>query len=135
MRVREKAHTQTIRVTRCHARTVRRRVTRVVTVRRRGRTVHVKRREMVRVVVEPHTVLKTSRRVSHGQATTVDGWLGTTAGTALAGQPVEVLTVPDNGSANVHVAARVTTAANGGWSARLPAGPSRLIEATLSRRP
>jgi hypothetical protein len=42
---------------------------------------------------------------------------------------VDVLTAADNGRENFHVAAVTTTAANGGWSARLPAGPSRLVEA------
>ena len=50
-RVREKAHTQKITVTRCHARTVRRRITREVTIRRHGKKVRVKRSRVVRVVV------------------------------------------------------------------------------------
>jgi hypothetical protein len=129
-RVHEKAHIQKIKVTRCHARTVRRRITRVVTVQRHGKRVRVKRSRLVRVVVEPRTVFKTTRRVRHGHGTIVDGWLGTTTGTALAGQTVDVLTAADNGRENFHVAAVTTTAANGGWSAPLPAGPSRLIDAT-----
>jgi hypothetical protein len=129
-RVREKAHTQKIKVTRCHARTVRRRITHEVTVRRHGKKVRVKRTRVVRVVVEPRTVFKTSRRVRHGHGTVVDGWLGTATGTALAGQTVEVLTAADNGRESFHVAAVTTTAANGGWSARLAAGPSRLVEAS-----
>jgi hypothetical protein len=128
-RVREKAHTQKIKVTRCHARTVRRRITREVIIHRHGKKVRVKRSRVVRVVVEPRTVFKTSRRVRHGQGTTVSGWLGTATGTALAGQTVDVLTAADNGRENFHVAAVTTTAANGGWSARLAAGPSRLVEA------
>lgn len=128
-RVREKAHTQKVKVTRCHARTVRRRVTRQVTIRRNGKKVRVTRSRVVRVVVEPRTVLETSRRVRHGRGSTVSGWLGTATGVALEGQTVDVLTAADNGRENFHVAAVATTAADGGWSARLPAGPSRLIEA------
>jgi hypothetical protein len=128
-RVREKAHTQKVKVTRCHARTVQRRITRKVTVRRHGKKVRVKRTRVVRVVVEPRTVLKTSRRVRHGQGTIVDGWLGAADGVALVGQTVDVLTAADNGRDNYHVAAVTTTAANGAWSARLPAGPSRLVSA------
>jgi hypothetical protein len=128
-RVREKAHTQKVTVTRCHARTVRKRITREVTIHRHGRKVRVKRSRVVRVVVEPRTVFKTSRRVRHGQGSTVSGWLGTATGVALGGQTVDVLTAADNGRENFHVAAVTTTAANGGWSARVPAGPSRLIEA------
>ncbi len=48
------------------------------------------------------------------------------------GQTVDVLTAADNGRENFHVAAVVTTSANGGWSARLPGGPSRLVEATYA---
>jgi hypothetical protein len=134
-RVREKAHTQTIKVTRCHARTVRRRITREVTIHRHGKTVRVKRSRVVRVVVEPRTVFQTSRRVRHGKGTTVDGWLGTATGIALGGQTVDVLTAADNGRENFHVAAVATTAANGAWSARLPDGPSRLIEAEYPGAP
>jgi hypothetical protein len=128
-RVREKAHTQKVTVTRCHARTVRKRITREVTIHRHGRKVRVKRSRVVRVVVEPRTVFKTSRRVRHGQGSTVSGWLGTATGVALGGQTVDVLTAADNGRENFHVAAVTTTAADGAWSARLPAGPSRLVEA------
>jgi hypothetical protein len=128
-RVREKAHTQKVKVTRCHARTVRRRITRVVTVRRHGKNVRVKQSRVVRVVVEPRTVFKTTRRVRHGHKSTVSGWLGTATGVALGGQTVDVLTAADNGRENFHVADVTTTAANGGWSAPLPAGPSRLVEA------
>jgi hypothetical protein len=128
-RVREKAHTQKIKVTRCHARTVQRRITREVTIHRHGKRVRVKRSRTVRVVVEPRTVFKTSHRVRHGQGSTVSGWLGTATGVALGGQTVDVLTAADNGRENFHVAAVATTAANGGWSAKLPAGPSRLVEA------
>jgi hypothetical protein len=134
-RVRERAHTQKVKVTRCHARTVRRRITREVTIRRNGKKVRVKRSRVVRVVVEPRTVLKTSRRVRHGHGTIVDGWLGTADGVALAGQTVDVLTAADNGRNNYHVAAVTTTAANGAWSARLPAGPSRLVSATYGGSP
>jgi hypothetical protein len=108
---------------------VRRRITREVTIHRHGKKVRVKRSRVVRVVVEPRTVFKTSRRVRHGQGSTVSGWLGTATGVALGGQTVDVLTAADNGRENFHVAAVTTTAANGGWSARLPAGPSRLVEA------
>jgi hypothetical protein len=129
VRVREKARIQTVKVTRCHARTIRRRVTRRVTVHRHGKTIRVIRTRLIRVVLEPRRVFKTTERVGHGKPAEVDGWLGTTAGVALGGQTVQVLTAPDNGRENFHVAAVTTTAANGAWTARLRAGPSRLIEA------
>ncbi len=52
------------------------------------------------------------------------------AGRGRAGRAaVQVLTAADNGRHNYHVAATVITAANGGWSARVGPGPSRLIRA------
>ena len=130
VRVHERAHRQRVRVTRCHVRTVRRRVAYWVTVRRHGHKVRVRRHKTVRVALLPHTVTKTRRVVGHGRGTTVNGWLGTPSGVALAGQTVQVLTAADNGRNNYHVAATVTTAANGGWSARIGPGPSRLIRAS-----
>jgi hypothetical protein len=128
-RVRDRAHTEQITVTHCHAQTRRKRVTVVVMVRRHGKQVRVRRHKTIRVLLTPHVVQKTQRRVAHGRATTVEGWLGTTAAVALAGQTVQVLTAPDDGLGNYQVAATVTTAVDGSWSARLPAGPSRLIKA------
>jgi hypothetical protein len=130
VRVREKAHTQKIKVTKCHPRTVRRRVTRVITIRRHGKKVRVRRRKLERVVVGPRSVLTKRERVGHGRPASVFGWLGTNDGVALGGQRVDVITAADNGRNNYHVAAVATTAANGAWSARLPAGPSRLVSAS-----
>ena len=56
-------------------------------------------------------------------------------GTALGGQRVELLTAPDNGVGHFTVAAVAATAANATWSARLPAGPSRVIEASYAGAP
>ena len=46
-----------------------------------------------------------------------------------------MLTAPDNGLGDFTEAAVATTAANGSWSARLPAGPSRLVEASYAGAP
>lgn len=129
IRVYERAHTQRVRVTRCHVRTRRRRITVWVTVIRHGRRVRVRRHRIVRVLLRPHLIRKTTRTVRHGHGTTVDGWVGTTAGVALAGQTVQVFTAADNGRNNYHLAATATTKTNGTWSARLGPGPSRLIRA------
>jgi hypothetical protein len=48
---------------------------------------------------------------------------------------VDVLTAPDNGRGNFRLAAVATTAADGGWSARLAAGPSRLVTAVYPGGP
>jgi len=135
VRTRRRAHTRVVRVVKCRARTVIRHRMVWITVYRHGQRVPVRRRRLVRVIVPPHAVLKTHRLVDHGRAATVSGWLGTYNGVALGGQTVEVLTAPDNGSDAFRPTARGVTAANGGWRARLPAGPSRLIEAAYGGGP
>jgi hypothetical protein len=129
IRVHRRGHTRLVRVVKCHDRTVLRRRTVWITAHRHGKKVRVRRHRTVRIIAPPHAVLKTHRVVDHGRATTVSGWLGTYNGVALHGQTVEVLTAPDNGSNSFTPVARAMTATNGSWSARLPAGPSRLIEA------
>jgi hypothetical protein len=135
VRLHRRAHTRLVRVTRCHARSVRRRVVVWVSVRRHGKKVRVRRHKTIRVLLTPHTVNKTTRRVGHGRSTTVSGWLGTTGGIALAGQTVDVLTAADNGRGDFRVAAVARSAADGGWSARLVAGPSRLVTAAYAGGP
>jgi hypothetical protein len=118
-RVRAKipAQTRTVTRVRCHPRYVRRRV-------RVGR--HWR---FVKVPVLPRAVLASSRRVAFGHSTEIHGWLGTAQGNALGGQRVRILASPDNGSMAFRQEAVATSAANGTWSARLPAGPSRIIRA------
>ena len=135
MRVRRRARTKLERVTRCHARIVRHRITVWTTVTRHGKKVRVKRHKTINVVELPHVVMHGSRLVGHGKRTTVSGWLGMPDGTALGGQVVHVLSAPDNGLGGFRVAEVATTAANGTWSARLPAGPSRLVEASYAGAP
>jgi hypothetical protein len=130
IRIHRRGFTETVKVTRCHPRTVREHRIVWVTVRRHGHRVRVRRRQTSRVVVLPHVVDQTQRRVAFGQTTTVNGWVGTYSGTALAGQTVQILTAPDNGSDAFTPTATATTVANGAWTATIPAGPSRLIEAT-----
>ncbi len=111
-----------------------------ITVRRHGKRVRVKTRAHVRTerVLRCHprrVVGRASRVVGFGRGTTVDGYLGTTTGVALAGRAVRVLTAPDNGSGRFTQAAVVKTAANGAWTARLHAGPSRIVEAVYDGDP
>jgi hypothetical protein len=122
--VKTRSHVRIERVMRCHPRTVRRRITVFRHVRRHGHLVTIKRVKVVRVVVPPHVTARAARVVQFGHSTTVDGWLGTSTGTALAGRTVEILTAPDNESDQFSRVATATTAANGSWTARLPAGPS-----------
>src|SRR5206468_12122781 len=127
--------TRVERVTRCQPRTVRRRTVVFVRRRRHGHVVRVKRIKIVRVVVPPRVIARTSRRVRFGRSTTVNGYLGTAAGIAIAGHTVRVLTAPDNGGNQFTQAAVVTTAANGTWTAKLPRGPSRIVEAVYDGDP
>jgi hypothetical protein len=66
---------------------------------------------------------------------TLHGVLMSSAGLPLAGQPVAVLTAPDNGSNAFAQAAAVTTGPDGSWTATLPPGPSRIIEASYPGSP
>lgn len=135
VKVRTRTRTKVERVMRCHPRTVVRRTVVFVRARRHGHMVKVKRTKLVRVVVPPHWVAHSARVVPFGHGTTVDGWLGTSSGTALAGQIVHVLTAPNNGSNAFTETATVTTTATGGWTAQLPGGPSRVVEAVFDGSP
>ncbi len=123
LRIELPAQTRTITVVHCHPRIVRRRV------RVHGRW------ETERVVLLPHTVRELTKRVPYGAATTISGWLGTAEGNALAGQRVRILTAPDNGHRRFTQAAVAITASDGSWTAGLPAGPSRLVEAVYDGAP
>jgi hypothetical protein len=127
--VHRRARTKTEHVTKCHPRTKLERRLVSVKVRRHGRIARVKRVKLVRVVLLPHVVGQLTRRVRHGKTTTVSGWLGTYNGVALGGQTIEVLTAPDDQQDAFAPTATATTASNGSWTATLPAGPSRLVEA------
>src|SRR5450755_1723777 len=129
VKVKTRARKKVERVMRCHPRTVRRRTVVFVRLRRHGHVVKVKRIKIVRVVVPPRVIARTSRAVAFGRGTTVNGYLGTSAGIAIGGHAVRVLTAPDNGGGQFTQAAVVTTAANGTWTATLPPGPSRIVEA------
>ena len=127
--VHKRAGYKVVKVIRCHERRVRRRITVPQVVLRNGKHVQTQRPKTVWVAVPPHVVGSTTRRVRHGRGTTVDGWLGTLGGTALGGEPVRVLTAPDNGQERFRLATIVRTAADGSWRAQLRPGPSRLVEA------
>ncbi len=119
-------------VRRCKARTVKRRVLVELkrhgkVVRRNGKVVRVKRTE--RVVLLPHRIHRTLRHVRHGRGTTVSGILLLSDGTPIAGQTVTILGAANNAAHAFAPISSTTTDANGFWVAKIPAGPSRLIEA------
>jgi len=101
----------------------------------RGKIVRVRRAKRIRVVVLPHVVTHTAKRIAHGKSTVVSGWLGMPNGTALGGQTVRVLTAPDNGLGHFSQAAVATTRADGTWRAHVPAGPSRFVEGAYDGAP
>ena len=135
VRVKKRAHSKVVTATRCHARVVRRTITVWKTVTRHGKKVRVKRHKTIKVVELPHVVMHSSKLVGYGRRTSVSGWLETSDGTTLGGQVVRVLTAPDDGLGQFTSAAVTTTAANGAWSAQLPVGPSRLVEAYYAGAP
>jgi len=137
VKVETRTRRKLVKVTKCHPKTKRVRVVVRVPLRHRGKVVrhhgkivYRKKVEHKRVVVAPHWKSKAKEHVGHGHATGVSGWLGLSDGTALSGQTVQILTAPDNGLRQFAVAATATTAANGTWTAALPAGPSRIVEAS-----
>jgi hypothetical protein len=132
VRVRTPATVEVVKVTRCHPRLVRKRVAVWEPIIRNGKRTRVKRRKVIRVAVPPHVADYTAQAVPWGRRTTVSGWLGTAGGTALAGQRVSVFIAPNNGRYRFRLAREVKTASNGSWSARLPAGPSRLVKAVFA---
>jgi hypothetical protein len=117
VRVHRRARVRIRREVRCHARVVVRKV------RVRG---HLKPR---RVVVLPHTVQISAKRVGFGRSAAVTGWVGLSNGTALGGVPVRVMTATDNGRDRWRLATVATTSPDGVWKATLKPGPSRLVSA------
>ncbi len=135
IKVRRRARFITKKVTKCHPRTAIRRVVVRIRVRRHGKDIWVKRRERERVVLLPHHKNSYSLRVGHGKPATVSGWLGNYAGVALSSQPITVVTAPNNGLGQFTAAAVATTSATGWWGVKLPAGPSRLVQAVYGGSP
>lgn len=107
--------TRVITVVRCHLRVV----TRRVKVGGHWTT--------ERIVLHPYVVEENAEQVPYGTATTVIGSLRTAVGAPVGYQRVEIWTAPDNGLRQFSESAIAVTNANGTWSARLPAGPSRLV--------
>jgi hypothetical protein len=115
--VKRRARTIVRKVTRCHAQMV---------VKKVCHAGHCTKR---RVPVLPHTVQLSKLRVGYGKNAAVSGWLLASNGDALAGQPVSIMTTPDNGSNAFTQTATATTGPYGTWTAELPPGPGRLVEA------
>lgn len=111
------AQTRRVRVVHCHPRVVHRRV------RQNGHWI------TKRIVLLPHRVDVSHLRVPYGKSATLTGWLGTPSGDALAGQQVEVMSTPANGSKNRRQVAVTRTGPDGVWTVHLRPGPSRILGA------
>jgi hypothetical protein len=77
-------------------------------------------------------------RVAHvpfGRAVTIYGLLTTADQAPIAGAQMNILSAPDNGTRQFAQTAVATTDATGHWAAKLPAGPSRIIEALYNGSP
>jgi hypothetical protein len=109
--------TEWIAVVHCQLRVVHR------TVRRNGQWVTTTELAL------PRQVSRSRTRIPFGQPATVSGWLGAPDGTALADQPVRILTAPVDGALHFTQAAVARTSSTGIWTARLAAGPSRVVVA------
>ena len=77
----------------------------------------------------------TQASVGYGQPVTLHGVLTSSAGLPIPSQPVAILTAPDNGSNAFTQAATVTTGPDGSWTATLPPGPSRIVQASYPGSP
>ena len=89
-----------------------------------------------RVVVPPHVVAKTARRVRFGHTTTVNGWLGTSTGTALGGPGRGRDRRPGQREQRVRPGRRGHHGRPTAPGRRhLPAGPSRIVEAVYNGSP
>jgi hypothetical protein len=97
---------------------------------RRIKVVHCRRRLLLR-----RSARHLSRWVAFGHRARVSGWLGTTDGTAIANAPVRIVAAADNGEQHFRTVATAVTNADGAWSAKVPAGPSRLVEAVYAGSP
>ncbi|HTX11622.1 MAG TPA: hypothetical protein VME22_23575 [Solirubrobacteraceae bacterium] len=77
----------------------------------------------------------TQASVGYGQPVALHGVLTSSAGLPIPSQPVAILTAPDNGSNAFTQAATVTTGPDGTWTATLPPGPSRIVQASYPGSP
>ena len=118
VRVKAGGHEKTITVVRYVERCTRKRVK---TRRHRSR--------IRKTCEKPHVKLVNKKRVAYGKSSTVHGLITYSDGVPVAGVPVEILTAPTNGINSFALAATRTTDASGQWTASLPPGPSRMVEA------
>jgi len=107
-----------------------------VTISRNGRLVHIKAGghfktiKVLEVTGRGKEHPTTALRVGYGHSVTIHGVYTTNQGEPLPGQPVHILAAPNNHTNAFAPLTTVTTGPNGSWSATVPPGPSRVIQAT-----
>lgn len=77
-------------------------------------------------------VLLTRERVAFGSPAGLGGRLTSAQGTPIAGARINVLAAPTNGLSTYREVTTATTGSGGDWTAVLPQGPSRSIEAVYA---
>jgi hypothetical protein len=78
----------------------------------------------------PRIAVRGTETEQYGQSVTVHGLLVTKQDVPIGNARVQLLTAPANGLDQFTPAGWATTNADGNWSATLPSGPSRIIEAS-----
>jgi hypothetical protein len=91
--------------------------------------VHRRHRRSRRRCAEARVVLTGHERIGFGKPARLLGLLTTGVGAPIGGALIRVLTAPNNGLAQYSQAEVTRTNSQGAWAVRLPAGPSRLIDA------
>lgn len=100
----------------------------ITVTKRVERCTHKRVRGRIKTVCHPpRIVLAKTKTLAYGHAALIGGIAVTRGGVPLGHQPIDIVTAPDNGLRQFRLVRRVRTDRNGGWRARLPVGPSRLI--------
>ena len=100
----------------------------ITVIKRVERCTHKRVRGRIETVCHPPRItLAKTKTLAYGKTALIGGIAVTSQGVPLGNQPIAIATAPDNGLKQFRLVRRVRTNANGGWQARLPVGPSRLI--------
>jgi hypothetical protein len=105
-----------------------------LTIRRDGQLVRIKvgghfKTIKVLEATGPKQHATSTLRVPYGRGVTIHGLYTTNQGMPLARQPVYIVAAPDNHTDAFAPLTTVTTTADGSWTATVPPGPSRIIQA------
>ncbi|MGO9957759.1 MAG: hypothetical protein ACLP50_17605 [Solirubrobacteraceae bacterium] len=85
--------------------------------------------KLTRTCKVPRIALRDNEHVEYGQSVTVHGLLLTSQDLPIGDTPVQIWTAPNNQLGQFTQLTTTTTSPQGAWSATLPAGPSRIVQA------